>query len=92
VGNAVSPLGSSLFVSGAITMGYVVAAIFFLRYWRDTRDRLFLFFTTAFVLLAAQRTALSFIVEREALVVGSYGLRLLAFVIILVGIVDKNRR
>ena len=84
--------GVSAFVSGAIAMGYVVAALFFLRFWRDTRDRLFLFLTTAFALLAAQRTALSLIVDREALVIGSYGLRLLAFVIILVGVVDKNRR
>lgn len=84
--------GLADFVSGAIVMAYLVAALFFLRFWRDTRDRLFVFFTSAFVLLAAQRTALSLILDREALQAASYGLRVVAFTLILVGVIDKNRR
>jgi hypothetical protein len=30
---------------GAIAMASLVAALFFLRFWRDTKDRLFLFFS-----------------------------------------------
>ena len=40
------------YLSGAVTMGFVVAAIFFLRFWRRTSDRLFLSFALAFALLA----------------------------------------
>ncbi|HEX8155496.1 MAG TPA: DUF5985 family protein, partial [Thermoanaerobaculia bacterium] len=47
-------------VSGALTMGYAVVCLFFLRYWRDTRDRLFAWFAMAFALLAVQRLLLVF--------------------------------
>ena len=36
------------FLSGAISMGFLVAAVFFLRFWRDTRDELFLAFALSF--------------------------------------------
>jgi hypothetical protein len=82
---------SILFVSGLLTAGYLVAALFFLRFWRGTRDRLFAFFAAAFGLLALQRVALA-----AALVTGHstteyYLLRLAAFVLILIAIVQKNR-
>jgi hypothetical protein len=80
------------FMSGAIAMGYVVAGIFFLRFWRATRDRLFALFGSAFFLLALQRIALECsrdVSERATL---WYFVRLLAFVIIIAAIVDKNRK
>ena len=40
------------FLSGAVTLAYLMAAGFFLRFWRKTADRLFLAFTVAFVLFA----------------------------------------
>ncbi|MGH3995692.1 MAG: DUF5985 family protein, partial [Pseudonocardiaceae bacterium] len=42
-------------VSGAILMGYAVAGLFFLRFWQQTRDRLFLIFGIAFIILGLQR-------------------------------------
>lgn len=39
------------FLSGAITLGFLVAGLFFLRFWRRTHDRLFLAFAIAFALL-----------------------------------------
>jgi hypothetical protein len=76
-------------VSGALAMGYVVAAMFFIRYWRDARDRLFAFFSVAFLLLALQRIMLPFIAaDRVELV---YTVRVVAFLMIIIGIVDKNR-
>jgi Family of unknown function (DUF5985) len=80
------------FFSGALTLGYLVAALFFLRYWRDSRDRLFLFFAGSFALLAVQRAVLALAPPTAALELPSYGLRLLAFVLILVAIADKNLR
>ena len=79
------------FISGMIMMGYIVAGIFFLRFWRDTRDRLFAMFGVAFFILAVQRVGLQFdgvIHERTTV---WYFVRLLAFLIILLAIVDKNR-
>jgi hypothetical protein len=80
------------FISGMIAMGYLVAGVFFLRFWRDTRDRLFAMFGAAFFILALQRFGLEFakgLPEHEPL---WYFVRLLAFVIIIAAIVDKNRK
>ena len=79
-------------VSGAMVMGYLVAGLFFLRFWRDTRDRLFAIFAGAFWLLAVQRGVLTVAVHQgEEGSVGIYGLRLVAFLLILYAIIDKNR-
>ncbi|HEX8617369.1 MAG TPA: DUF5985 family protein [Thermoanaerobaculia bacterium] len=79
-------------IFGALFAGYAVAALFFLRFWVSTRDRLFAMFSAAFAILAVQRVALALtrtVVEDQS---AFYLLRLLAFIIILVAIVDKNRR
>jgi hypothetical protein len=81
-----------LFLSGMLAAGYLVAAGFFLRFWRQTRDRLFASFAIAFVLLAVQR---ALIVEEFALIedkTWAYVVRLLAFVVIAYAIVMKNRQ
>jgi peptidoglycan/LPS O-acetylase OafA/YrhL len=80
-----------LFLGGMLAMGYLIAALFFLRYWRRTRERLFASFAVALLILAIQRALLAAdlaIVEDRT---WYYGLRLLAFVIILLAILDKNR-
>jgi hypothetical protein len=77
-------------MSGAIVTGYLVAGLFFLRYWRQSRDRLFVIFALAFWLLAAQRLALALTTQYFD-VTWLYGVRLLAFVLILLAIIDKNR-
>ncbi len=77
-------------MSGALAMGYLVAAMFFIRYWREARERLFAFFALAFLLLAAQRLLLPFIAEDQIEL--AYTVRVVAFLMIIVGIVDKNRR
>ena len=79
-------------IYGALFAGYSVAALFFLRYWATSRDRLFAMFAAAFGILAVQRIALALtrtVVEDQS---AFYLLRLLAFIIILVAIFDKNRR
>jgi Family of unknown function (DUF5985) len=79
------------FLSGAITMCYLVAGLFFLRFWRGTRDRLFVAFALAFWLLGINQ--LGFIFAEEGTEARSYFyvIRLLGFVLILIGIADKNR-
>ena len=79
------------FISGMLAMGYLVAGIFFLRFWRDTHDRLFAMFGAAFFILAGQRFGLDFIGDKAESSTLWYFVRLLAFVIIIVAIVDKNR-
>jgi peptidoglycan/LPS O-acetylase OafA/YrhL len=81
----------NLLVSGAITMGYVVAALFFLRFWRQSRDRLFLLFSAAFLVLAGQRLALALTTQNNESPLFLYVVRLFAFLLILVAIIDKNR-
>jgi peptidoglycan/LPS O-acetylase OafA/YrhL len=78
-------------VSGLLVMGYAVAGLFFLRFWRETRDRLFGIFAGAFWLLAVQRLLLALFQNPDNEQVWLYGIRLLAFVLILIAIVDKNR-
>ena len=79
------------FISGALMMGQVVAAGFFLRFYRVTRDRLFLLFAIAFSILAISRIALALAEAPDEVRPLFYLLRLLAFIVILVAIVDKNR-
>jgi uncharacterized membrane protein len=79
------------FLLGALMMGFAVAAVFFARFYRQTRDRLFLLFGVAFGILAIIQLALLLIDERSEARTGVYLVRLLAFVIILYAIVDKNR-
>ena len=81
-----------VFLSGAITMGFVLAGLFFLRFWTRTRDGLFIAFALAFWLLGLMQALLVFtdipVEERSWL----YLLRLAAFALILVSIGFKNRR
>lgn len=81
----------SEFLSGIIFALSCVAALFFLRFWRKSRDRFFAFFSAAFWLMALHRVVLLGLRDSNEYVVGAYAIRLLAFVLILVAIVDKNR-
>lgn len=78
-------------ISGALAMGYLVAAAFFARFHRRSRDRLFLWFAFAFGLLAFQRIALTVTTGWVEDATWLYGLRLAAFLLIIAAIVDKNR-
>ena len=79
------------FLAGAVTVGYALAAVFFLRFWRKTHDRLFLVFSLAFALFALNQAlaAMMTVVYESASWI--YVLRVLGFTLILAAIVDKNR-
>ena len=80
------------FLSGAVTFGFFVAGLFFLRFWRRTHESLFIAFALAFWLLGLGQALLTFanipVEERSWL----YLLRLAAFSLILISIWRKNRR
>jgi len=78
------------FMSGALTLGFVVAGLFFLRFWRRTRDRLFLAFAIAFALLALNQALAQWLGAADERVGYTYLLRVIGFVLILAAIVDKN--
>ena len=81
-----------LFLSGVLTMGYVIAGLFFLRFWSRTRDSLFIAFACAFWLLAVNQAlvALAGVPREEQSWI--YLLRLGAFTLIIAAIVRKNLR
>jgi hypothetical protein len=79
-----------LFVVGAVAMGHWVAGLFFLRFWYKTRDRFFALFAVAFWILGLNRLAMVPYVDlSEHHFV--YWVRLAAYLVILVAILDKNR-
>jgi uncharacterized membrane protein len=79
-------------LSGILLTQYLAIALFFLKFWRSSRERLFLMFSGAFAILAVQRLAITLTHEMGEQHAPLYLLRLFAFVVIIVAIVDKNRR
>jgi hypothetical protein len=76
---------------GAVMMASAVAALFFLKFWQQTRDRFFLLFAAAFGLDAVARLTqalLPYSTEMEPLF---YTYRLVMYGLILLAIVEKNR-
>lgn len=80
------------FISGATFMAYLAAGLFFLRFWKETKDRLFAIFAVAFWVLAFSRIGFLYINEAEEARTLLYTVRLSAFVLILLAIIDKNRK
>ncbi|MDQ6716926.1 MAG: DUF5985 family protein [Gemmatimonadota bacterium] len=87
----ISQSGYVLFISGALAMGYAVAALYFIKFWRQTHDRLFALFALAFCLLVIHRVLLAALVGTEEQAVAYYLLRLVAFALIAVAVIGKNR-
>jgi hypothetical protein len=79
------------FVMGALTMASWVAGLFFLRFWRNTHDRLFLSFAAAFFLLGLTRVGLAMTDSTTERHTYLYLVRFVAFALILIAIIDKNR-
>ena len=79
------------FLSGVVTLGFAVAALFFLRFWRDTHDPLFLSFAAAFLLLGIGQAILALAGIPDEHRSWVYLLRLVAFLMIILAIVRKNR-
>lgn len=76
------------FLAGAICVLSWIAALFFLKFWRKSGDVFFAWFSAAFALLGIERMIA--LIGEQAEFQG-YVIRLSAFVLILIGIGQKNR-
>jgi hypothetical protein len=80
-----------VFLQAVTAMGAWVVGLLFLRFWRDTRDRLFALFGAAFWILSVSYTLLALFSPTEEARPYLYLLRLVAFMLIIAAIADKNR-
>ena len=75
---------------GAVIMGDVIAALFFVRFWKLTDDRFFLFFAASFIAIAVSRV----VVDENLPPIGyepfGYMIRVLSYLFIIAGILYKN--
>jgi Family of unknown function (DUF5985) len=78
-------------LSGALMMSCLVTGLFFLKFWKKTRDKLFLIFAFAFFTLSLERLVLGYIGRGNEPSPQVYLFRLGAFILILIAIINKNR-
>jgi hypothetical protein len=78
-------------ISGAMMMLSWVSALFFLRFWTKTHDRLFAAFALAFGFMGLERLLLCLWDTPNEAHISVYLIRLSAFSLIILAIVDKNR-
>lgn len=79
---------------GAIVMVSLTVGLFFLRFWRSTRDRFFLYFALSFFIEGFNRLLLGAASAQAGSMqhYAFYSLRLLAYGLILLAIWRKNSR
>jgi hypothetical protein len=82
----------SAMMSGVMLTLALIAALLFFRAYRRTRDRLFILFGAAFIVLAAERLFLGVTPRAELSAPFAFVPRIIAFAIIIFAIVDRNRR
>jgi uncharacterized membrane protein len=80
-----------VFLQAVSATGALVAGLFFFRFWRDSGDRLFAFFGAAFCLLSLSWALLALFSPTDETRPYVYAIRLLAFLLIIVAMIDKNR-
>ncbi|HYG62627.1 MAG TPA: DUF5985 family protein [Thermoanaerobaculia bacterium] len=76
---------------GGIAMGWALAGLFFFRFWRQSRDRFFLFFAASFWIESINRVALGMRESASETNPMFYGIRLVSYGLILLAIWQKNR-
>jgi len=76
---------------GGLVVMCTLAALFFLSYWRQSKDRFFLWFAAAFSTFAINWALVMFDVAASEHAAPIYAIRLLGFLEILVAILLKNR-
>jgi uncharacterized membrane protein HdeD (DUF308 family) len=78
------------FLLGLIATASITAGMFFLKFWRATRDSFFLSFGASFVIEGLNRSAVLFTDKPNEGSPWTYLIRLLSFGLILVAILRKN--
>jgi hypothetical protein len=81
-----------IFLQGISSTAACVSGLFFLKFWRNSRDTLFAFFAAAFAILGLSWALLAIVAPTQESRPYIYGLRLIAFGLMIAGIVAKNRR
>jgi hypothetical protein len=79
-----------LLLLGAIAMASLIIGLFFLRFWKATGDRFFLFFGSSFFVEGLNRAALGLTANPNEDRPFFYFVRFLSFVLILIAIGHKN--
>lgn len=78
-------------LGGALAMASIILALFFLRFWKNTHDVFFIYFTAAFTL-----ESISWILfldhHQRVNDPAIYSIRLLAYLLILIAIIGKNKQ
>lgn len=85
-------MGMVLMLTGAMAVMNIIASLFFLKFFKTTKDRFFFFFAWAFIMEGICRLALGLHAasdENEPLI---YLLRLFSYLLILYAILDKNMK
>ena len=84
-------LGIKEWLLGAIALGTFMAGLFFVHFWKMTRDHLFLFFAFAFFVEVVSRLFMAFSAASSEEDPSIYMLRFISYGLIVWGIVAKNR-
>lgn len=79
-------------LTGAIIMVSLTISLFFLRFWKSTRDKFFLYFAISFALEAVNRVVLSNSITQNETTPLYYLIRLVSYGLILFAILEKNKR
>lgn len=79
-----------IFLRGATMMAELCVAVSFLRYWFHTHDRLYLFFSASFAVMSLNQCLFFLMSNANDYSPHGYYLRLFAFLLIILGIVEKN--
>jgi hypothetical protein len=80
------------FLIGVIAALSLIISMFFFRFWRKTRDRFFLFFALSFLIEAFNRVLMVTVPGWLENSPSYYMIRLLAYTLIILAILDKNRK
>ena len=80
-----------MILTGAIAMASATISLFFFAFWRSTRDRFFLLFGASFLLEGVNRLLIGLMSFRDEDEPLYYLIRLVAYGLILIAILDKNR-
>lgn len=79
-----------IFLVGVLTTMFLIAAVFFLRFWRETRDTLFLAFAASFTIEGLSQIPVIFVEHPGEGLPWIYWVRLVASLLILAAILKKN--
>jgi len=78
------------FLLGVIATCSIAAGLFFLKFWRETRDSFFLSFAASFIIEGLNRVSVLLLPQPNEGSPRIYLIRLFAFLLILVAIIRKN--